>query len=75
MSCLTSRRAAIALIAALGLPGCVSVPPDLEADMQPPDGARPNNYGRLVDGPAGPIVRPDRPTVVAATRPVGGGPR
>lgn len=55
---------AMSLLAALTLGGCISVPPDLEADMRAPDGARPNNFGRMVDTPEGPVVRPDRPTLM-----------
>lgn len=51
--------------AALALSACVAVPPDIEADMTAPDGARPNNYGRMIDGPDGPVVRPDRATIAA----------
>jgi hypothetical protein len=67
-------RAALLVIAtALAGGGCISVPPELEADMAAPDGARPNNYGRCEEGPDGTleeaVVRPDRPTVLAAPVP------
>ena len=42
--------------------GCQSVPPDMQTDMLPPDGVRPNNFGRLVAG-SEKGVEPDRPTI------------
>lgn len=67
---MTLRRAssAILLMAWLGLStGCISVPPDLRADMEPPDGSRPNNFGILVGEGESPEIRPDRPTIAAAS--------
>jgi starvation-inducible outer membrane lipoprotein len=60
-----SLRSAALSLAALALSACVSVPPDIQADMTPPDGTRPNNFGRFVDGPEGQVVRPDRATIAA----------
>jgi hypothetical protein len=64
---MTLRRAssAIVLIGLCG--GCISVPPDLRADMEPPDGSRPNNFGVLVGEGERPDIRPDRPTIAAAS--------
>lgn len=67
---MTLRRAmsATLLAAWIGLTaGCISVPPDLRADMVPPDGARPNNFGVLVGEAEAAEIRPDRPTIAAAT--------
>jgi hypothetical protein len=44
--------------------GCISVPDYVKADMQAPDGERPNNFGKLIDNGEGrPRVEPDRPTI------------
>ena len=45
--------------------GCISVPDDVAADFEAPDGKRPNNYGRLVKAADGKNheVRPDTPTI------------
>lgn len=67
---MTLRRAmgATLLTAWLGLgAGCITVPPDLRADMEPPDGSRPNNFGRLVGEGDDAEIQPDRPTIAAAT--------
>ncbi len=53
------------LLVSWALCGCISVPAEVRADFAPPDGQRPNNFGRLVDTPAGPVVQPDRPTIRA----------
>ncbi len=45
--------------------GCISIPDDVRADFEAPDGKRPNNFGRLVDTPQGPEVEPDTPTISA----------
>ncbi|RME73415.1 MAG: hypothetical protein D6776_07125, partial [Planctomycetota bacterium] len=59
-----SRWLALALAAPLVLAGCLSVPDALRADFAPPDGKRPNNYGRgRVDADGVWRVHPDRPTV------------
>ncbi|MBL4850317.1 MAG: hypothetical protein JKY65_32775 [Planctomycetes bacterium] len=31
------------------LAGCITVPDEIKADMQQPDGTRPNNFGRAVE--------------------------
>jgi len=43
--------------------GCISVPDDIRAEFEAPDGKRPNNFGRFND--AGEVV-PDRPTIDSA---------
>ncbi|MGE0712502.1 MAG: hypothetical protein AB7N76_01485 [Planctomycetota bacterium] len=52
----------LALLALLA-PGCISIPDDVRRSFDPPDGKRPNNYGRLDDQGE---VRPDRPTIASA---------
>ena len=52
------------------LAGCISVPDYVKADMEPPDGTRPNNYGRYAtegDELRRP-VEPDRPTIAPMER-------
>ena len=44
------------------LAGCISIPDEVEADFEPPDGRRPNNFGRVVDETT---VVPDAPTIPA----------
>ena len=56
------RRACVALL--MAMTGCHAVPPDLAPHMVPPDGERPNNFGRLVEGTEKSVV-PDRPTIAA----------
>lgn len=59
---MTASRACLAVLLAIALlVGCVGVPPEMEADLVPPDGSRPNNFGRM----EGDAVRPDRPTIAA----------
>jgi hypothetical protein len=36
--------AAAALGAAAAAPGCIAVPPEVQAELSPPDGVRPNHY-------------------------------
>lgn len=43
--------------------GCISVPEDIRAEFEAPDGTRPNNFGRFDD--SGKVV-PDRPTIHSA---------
>ncbi|HBP16695.1 MAG TPA: hypothetical protein DEA08_02735 [Planctomycetes bacterium] len=52
----------ILLSCALSL-GCISVPDDIRAEFEAPDGQRPNNFGRFDE--AGKVV-PDRPTIHSA---------
>lgn len=54
--------AALTLGCALSL-GCISVPDDVRAEFEAPDGKRPNNFGRF--DAAGKVV-PDRPTIGSA---------
>jgi hypothetical protein len=61
---MTASRAWLAVFFAIALlGGCVGVPPEMEADLVPPDGSRPNNFGRM----EGEAVHPDRPTIAAVT--------
>lgn len=65
---MTLRRASSTTLLTASLvllgPGCFSIPPDLQTDMEPPDGSRPNNFGVLVGESE---IRPDRPTIASAT--------
>jgi hypothetical protein len=46
--------------------GCISLPDEVKADLEPPDGKRPNNFGTHEDdGTFRPPVRPDVPTIPA----------
>jgi len=51
----------------LALSGCIVVPDDLRADFDPPDGKRPNNFGRFEESAAGHVVAPDVPTIPPAS--------
>ena len=74
MDLLFRRLAGASLAAGLALAsGCITVPDELRADFAAPDGRHPNNYGRLEDTPAGPQLRPDRPTIPAVAEPAGSG--
>ena len=58
-----------ALLAGLCLAaaGCISVPDEVERDFEPPDGKRPNNFGKKVETKKGKwVVRPEVPTIPAA---------
>ena len=44
--------------------GCLSIPDDVKADLTPPDGKRPNNYGLFVEKGDGTWhVQPYNPTI------------
>lgn len=80
-----SRRASTWVLCS-ALAGCMSVPDDIQASMSPPDGRRPNNYGKTVavaswrgdDGrnaqpDSQPFdVVPDRPTIAPVVSAGGG---
>ena len=52
------------------LAGCINVPDHVKEDMQPPDGKRPNNFGKLIEVEGQrPRVEPDRPTIPPAEAP------
>ena len=61
MSRRSPHRRLIALVLAAPLVGCLTIPDDVRADFDAPDGRRPNNYGRMeADGKT---VQPDAPTI------------
>jgi hypothetical protein len=39
----------LAALALAGAAGCISIPPDVEAEFSPPDGKRPNHYHLCAD--------------------------
>lgn len=68
MMMMSHRLRALSLVLALAASGCISVPDEVEADFSQPDGKRPNNFGRIVETPQGPTVKPDVPTVPSADK-------
>ena len=61
----SNKRLLGPLVLLIGVVGCISVPEDISRDFDPPDGNRPNNFGRMLEGADGPAVHPDTPTIPA----------
>jgi hypothetical protein len=60
----------LALVSLLFLTACISVPDEIRADFEGPDGKRPNNYGRATELPDGTMrLEHDTPTVTPAPKP------
>lgn len=60
----------LTLASLLFLSGCISVPDEIRADFDSPDGNRPNNYGRATELPDGTMrLEHDAPTVSPAPKP------
>jgi len=60
----------LAAVSLFFLSGCISVPPEIRADFDSPDGKRPNNYGRATELPNGTMrLEHDTPTVAPAPKP------
>jgi hypothetical protein len=54
---------AVSALLVVGLGGCLTVPDDVRAQFDAPDGQRPNNFGVGEQRSGGLVVRPDNPTV------------